>query len=250
MVRTPPRSVVDGLRAVDLGAPSYDGVLREHAAYVRALQDAGVAVDTLAPLEAFPDSLFVEDVALVFTQAAIVLRPGAPSRRGEAGEIAPPLQERFERVLRLEEGSVDGGDVLTTPRRVFIGKSARTDATGAAALTARLAELGLRGLAVDTPPGVLHFKSDCSLLDDETVLSTARLAGSGVFEGFRVVIVPESEEGAANAIRVNDRVLVSAGFPRTADMLAQLGFSLVELSTQEIAKIDAGLSCLSLRWRA
>jgi len=250
IVRTPPRSVVDGLRAVDSGAPSYEGVLREQTSYVRALQDAGVKVDTLASLEAFPDSIFVEDAALVFTQGAIVLRPGAPSRRGEADEIGPVLQERFERVLRLDEGSVDGGDVLTTPRGIFIGKSARTDATGAAALTARLAEFGLRGLAVDTPAGVLHFKSDCSLLDDETVLSTARLAGSGVFENLRVVLVPEGEEGAANAIRVNDRVLMSAGYPRTADMLAQLGYSLVQLDTREIAKIDAGLSCLSLRWRA
>jgi dimethylargininase len=164
--------------------------------------------------------------------------------------MAPELEHRFERVLRLSSGTVDGGDVLTTNERVFIGKSTRTNADGAVALTALLAELGLRGAPVDTPAGVLHFKSDCSLLDDETVLSTARLAGSRVFEGLRVVIAPEGEERAANAVRVNDRVLLSADFPRTADMLTQLGYKLVALSTREIAKIDAGLSCLSLRWRA
>lgn len=250
IVRTPAPSVVDGLRAVDTGAPSYDGVLAEHAAYVRALESAGVAVETLPALSAFPDSVFVEDAALVFHEGAIVLRPGAPSRRGEAAEIAPVLARRFARVLQLGEGAVDGGDVLATPRGVLIGQSERTTAEGARALIALLAELGLTGRAVATPRGVLHFKSDCSLLDEETILATSTLAASGVFDGFRVVLTPAGEEGAANAVRVNDVVLMSGVFPRTRDMLDQLGFALVSLATREIAKIDAGLSCMSLRWRA
>jgi dimethylargininase len=250
IMRAAPRSVVDGLRAVDTGAPSHEGVLAEQAAYARALQDAGVAVATLPALEAYPDSLFVEDAALVFHAAAIVLRPGAASRRGEAAEIAPVLERAFPRLLRLEEGSVDGGDVLTTAHRVFIGKSERTDARGAAALVALLAEIGLHGVAVDTPAGVLHFKSDCALLDEETILSTPRLAASGVFDASRLLLTPEGEEGGANAVRVNDRVLMSDTFPRTADLLDGAGYKIVRLPTREIAKIDAGLSCLSLRWRA
>lgn len=250
IVRTPAPSVVDGLRAIDVGAPRYDGVLAEHAAYVRAMQDAGVAVETLPPLPAFPDSVFVEDAALVFHEGAIVLRPGAPSRRGEAAEIAPVLARRFARVLQLSEGAVDGGDVLATPRGVFIGQSARTNAEGARALIALLATLNQEGRAVETPNGVLHFKSDCSLLDEETVLATPALAASGVFDGFRVALTPAGEEGAANAVRVNDRVLMSDAFPRTRDMLDQLGFTITPLATREIAKIDAGLSCMSLRWRA
>lgn len=250
LVRTPSRSVVQGLRAVDTGAPRYEGVLKEHAAYVAALEAAGVAVEVLPASEAFPDSVFVEDAALVFTAGAILLSPGAASRAGEAGEMAPVLARRFERVLRLERGTAEGGDVLTTPHGVFIGCSARTSAEGARALAESLVALGLKGVAVETPTGVLHFKSDCSLLDEETVLSTSRLAASGVFDGFRVVLTPEGEEGAANALRVNDRVLVSAGFARTADMLDALGFQVVRLDTREIAKIDAGLSCMSLRWRA
>jgi dimethylargininase len=250
IVRTPARSVIDGLRAVDSGAPSYDGVLREHAAYVLALTDAGVAVETLPALEGFPDSVFVEDAALVFHEGAIVLSPGAPTRRGEEVEMAPVLARRFERVLRLSEGTADGGDVLATPRGVFIGQSARTNAEGAHALSGLLAELGIRGRPVETPAGVLHFKSDCSLLDEETILATARLASSGVFDGFRVVLTPGGEDGAANAVRVNDRVLISDAFPRTAEALDRLGYKLAPLATREIAKIDAGLSCMSLRWRA
>jgi dimethylargininase len=250
IVRTPSRSVTQGLRAIDTGAPNYEAIIAEHAAYVAALQQAGVAVDVLPPLEAYPDSVFVEDAALVFTGAAIQVRPGAPTRAGEAQEIAAALARRFERVLQLETGTAEGGDILATPRGVLIGQSARTSAEGAQALVALLAQLGLKGIPVQTPPGVLHFKSDCALLDDDTILATPALAASGVFDGFRVVLTPEGEEGAANAIRVNDVVFLSAGYPRTADALAQLGFRLVTLQTREIAKIDAGLSCMSLRWRA
>jgi len=250
LVRSPSRSVTQGLAAVDRGRPSFEGVAREHAAYVRALEAAGVSVEALPPLEAYPDSVFVEDTALVFPLAAIVLRPGAPTRSGEAAEIAPALAVRFGHVLELDEGTVDGGDVLATPRGVFIGRSARTSAQGAEALIALLKRIGVTGLAFTTPPGVLHFKSDCSLLDETTILATPRLAASGVFAGFRVIVTPSGEEAAANAVRVNDRVLLSGGYPHTADLLAKSGYKVTVLPTDEIAKIDAGLSCLSLRWHA
>lgn len=248
LVRRPSRSVVQGLRAVDAGAPSFEGVAQEHDAYVRALEDTGVAVDALPALEAYPDSVFVEDTALVFGAAAVVLRPGAPTRLAEAREIAPALERRFQRVLHLDKGFVDGGDVLTTPRGVFIGRSARTTREGAQALVALLAKIGLNGVAVTTPNNVLHLKSDCSLLDETTILATARLAASGVFEDFRLVTVPLGEESAANAIRVNGRVLLSDAYPRTAELLANLGYRIVLLPTREVAKLDAGLSCMSLRW--
>jgi len=166
IVRTPSRSVIDGLRAVDTGAPLYENVLREHAVYVAALEAAGVVVDTLPALEAFPDSVFVEDTALVFTGAAIVLRPGAPTRRGEADEMAPTLALHFEQVLHLSKGSAEGGDVLATANAVFIGLSARTSVDGAQSLVRLLAEIGQSGVVVQTPPGVLHLKSDCALLDE------------------------------------------------------------------------------------
>lgn len=249
LVRTASASVVNGLRAVDHGAPRLEGVRAEQAAYMAALSAAGAQVEQLPPLEEFPDSIFVEDAALVFPGAAIVLRPGAASRRGEAAAIAPVLEARFDRVLTLKEGTVDGGDVLATPRGVFIGVSERTSAEGAAALTRLLAEIGLEGHPVATPPGVLHFKSDCSLLDEETVLSTPALAASGVFAGFKILLTPPGEEGAANAVRIGDRVLMSDAFPATAALLAAHNYRPEPLATGEIAKIDAGLSCMSLRWR-
>lgn len=249
IVREPARSVVNGLRADDRGNPTFDGVKAEHAAYIAALRAAGVEVTVLPALEDFPDSIFVEDPALVFPEGAILLRPGAETRVHETAEIAPALKRMFESVLDLPSpGFADGGDVLTTPKSVMIGLSARTDRAGAKGLIASLAKLGRKGEIVQTPEGVLHFKSDCSLLDSETMLSTKRLARSGVFKGFREVLIPEGEEPAANALRVNDVVMVGADYPRTIEMLDKLGYKVVALKTTEIGKIDAGLSCMSLRW--
>lgn len=249
LVRRPAKSVTGGLRAGDRGDPSYEGVCAEHDAYVAAMSDAGVEVDVLEPLEAFPDSVFIEDPALVFTEGAILLRSGASARAGEARELAPELKKRFETVLELPAGGfADGGDILATPRGVMIGLSKRTDRAGANALRACLSKLGHESSIVETPESVLHFKTACSLLDDETVLATSVLAASGVFDGFRTVIVPEGEEAAANALRVNGVVMVGADFPRTAELLDKHGYKAVPLKTSEIGKIDAGLSCMSLRW--
>ncbi|AFL49599.1 dimethylargininase [Sinorhizobium fredii] len=248
IARTPSRSVVDGLRAEDRGSPTYEGVKAEHDAYLEAMRQAGVKTTVLPPLEAFPDSIFVEDPALVFTEGAIVLRPGAATRIKETEEIAPTLREMFDTVLDLPVGYADGGDVLTTGESVMIGLSARTDRAGAEALRTCLDRLGRKSEVVATPDGVLHFKTDCSLLDDETILSTSRLARAGVFRKFRQMIIPEGEEPAANALRVNDVVMVGADFPRTIEMLDKAGYKAVPLKTTEIGKIDAGLSCMSLRW--
>ncbi|MBP6704536.1 MAG: dimethylarginine dimethylaminohydrolase [Vicinamibacteria bacterium] len=249
LVRNPAPSVVHGLRAIDRGSPTLEGIRLELETYVAALSAAGVAVETLPALEAFPDSVFLEDPALVFPEGAIVLRPGAPSRLGEAIAIGPELRRRFDHVLELTDGFAEGGDILNTRDAVLIGLSARTTEAGAAGLIALLDQIGRRGRIVQTPTGVLHFKTDCSLLDEETILATARLAASGVFEGYRVLLTPEGEEAAANSLRVNDRVFVGRDFPRTAELLTKEGYAVVPLPNAQIALLDAGFSCLSLRWR-
>ena len=249
LVREPGRSVSGGLRALDAGDPAYEDVAAEHEAYVAALRRAGLDVEVLRPLEAFPDSVFIEDPALVFGEGAILLNPGAPSRRGEAEALRPVLERRFDVVLELGEGHAEGGDVLVTPSAVMIGLSDRTDRPGAQALVRRLSELGHAGRIVEPPRGVLHFKTACSLLDDETVRATPALAAAGAFDGRRMLLTPEGEEAAANALRVNDVVLVGAAFPRTIGMLDDAGYRGAALDVSQIGHIDAGLSCMSLRWR-
>ena len=250
LVRRPAKSVTQGLRAKDRGDPAYDGVASEHDSYISALQAAGVEVTVLPPLEEFPDSVFIEDPALVFPEGAIALRPGAQSRVGEVKTLAPLLCDEFETLLDLPSpGFAEGGDILTTPKAVMIGLSSRTDIAGAKGLQSCLSMLDRAGVIVETPPDVLHFKTDCSLLDEETILTTDRLARSGVFKDFDAVVVPAGEEAAANALRVNDVVLIGVDFPRTAELLDKRGYEIVRLPTMEIGKIDAGLSCMSLRWR-
>jgi dimethylargininase len=248
IVRRPSAEVVQGLKAGEGPAPSYEGIVGEHQAYVAALRQAGLAVTILEPLHGFPDSIFVEDPALVFPEAAILLRPGAPTRAGEAGHLEPVLRERFETLLGLPEGHVDGGDVLVTPDEVVIGLSERTDPAGAQALQALLARIGRRARIVRPPPECLHLKSGCSLVSEDSILATPAIAGSGLFDNFRILVVPEGEEGGANALRINDLVLAGAGYRRTLELLERESLDVVPLEVSEIARIDAGLTCMSLRW--
>lgn len=249
IVRRPAWSVVDGLRAVDIGAPDFLRLKDEHAQYVNTLRAAGLKVDILPGLQEFPDSVFVEDPALTFPGGAVLLRPGAQSRRFETFHLTAALSARFDTILKLPKpGFVEGGDVLRTPEKIMIGLSVRTDIDGALGLVTCLKQLGLKGEIVQTPENVLHFKTDCSLLDDETVFTTKRLAMSGVFEGFKTVLVPDGEEAAANALRANDILMIGDRFPKTIELLDSLGYNVLPLPTSEIGKVDAGLSCMSLRW--
>jgi dimethylargininase len=251
IVRRPGASVVDGLRDNPAASPDPAGLAAEHAAYIAALAAAGLAVDVLEPLEAFPDSVFVEDPALVFGNGAILLRPGAPTRLGEREAMRPVLQRHFGRVIELGDGEhADGGDVLVTPDIIFIGLSLRTNRAGAQALVAHLGALGCDAAIVDTPRGVLHFKTAVSLLSETQLLATPTMAASGLFEGFDVLLTPAGEAAAANALRVNDTVFVDDRFPRTADLLSSAGLHVYPLRVSETAKLDAGLSCMSLRWQS
>jgi len=248
LVRTPGQSVVNGLSTQSGPRPTFEAVNAEYAQYVKALEACGLTVDVLPPLEGYPDSIFVEDPALVFAGVAILLRPGAPSRQGEVKEIAGALRQRFGRLMAIEEGYADGGDMLLTPAGMFIGLSSRTDQKGAAELANLLQQIGINSRIVNTPSGTLHLKSDCSLIADDQVLCTRSLADSTIFAGYRKLVVPETERAAANALRLNDTILVGDRFPQTIELLRQNGYVVNPVPTASIGRLDAGLSCMSLRW--
>ena len=249
ITRRPSASIVEGLRAVDTGVPDLTTFLQHHRDYVKALKSTGAQVTELPEMEDYPDSVFVEDAALCLREAAIIMRPGAPSRLGEAARMRPVLESLYETVLTINgPGTIEGGDILVTEREILAGRSARTNAAGIAELTELVAPLGYAVREVETPPDVLHFKTDCSLLDGETILATERLAKTGSFEGYRVIETAPGEEASANSIRFNKLVVFPFGFSQTLSRLQEQGFEVCEVGNSEAAKLDGGMSCLSLRF--
>ena len=240
--------MINGLRYTNTGIPCFNEISREHTSYLTALKKNGVQVHLLPLSERWPDSLFVEDPALVFPQGAIILRSIREERAGERDLIEPVLRSKFAKVLEIDNGYVDGGDVLCTSDNVIIGLSSRTTQEGAERLVKCLSNLGLSGTITDTPHGVLHLKSDCSLLDEKTVFVTPRLAVSQVFKNYKKIITPETEYAAANAIRINSSVFVNKDCVKSIALLKQSGFKTTALPSTEIRKLDGGLSCMSLRW--
>lgn len=248
LCRLPSKSVINGLRDTDHGDPSFDVFSREHAQYVAALRQAGVEVSELPAQEPFPDSVFIEDPALCLKGTAIILRPGAETRIGEAAALRPDLESIMPIIDLKTEGYVDGGDILCSDHEVMIGLSARTTQQGAEDLRPIVESLGYTMRILQTPPDILHFKTESSLLDNETILATPKLAASGCFEGYNVILTAPDEDAAANAIRVNDTVFLSAGHPATAKTLRDAGYDVLELPTTQAALVDGGLSCMSLRF--
>jgi dimethylargininase len=247
IVRVPAPTVVRGLRTGS-EAPRYERVLAEHRGYVAALEAAGVAVEILPPLPEHPDSVFVEDPAFVIAKGAIRLRPGAPSRFAESATLGPVLERHFGRVAEVDTGFIDGGDILVLHDEILVGLSERTDRSGAERFAELAGDLGRTVRVVEPPPGLLHLKSGCASIDETRVIAVQPLAP--LFAGYDVLPTPAGEEAAANLIRVNDRILMAAGYPRTEAQLADLGLDVVAIEASEIARIDAGLSCMSLRWLA
>ncbi len=247
--RRPSRSIVNGLRAVDTGAPDFKLFDKHHLDYINALKLTGAKVTVLDAMDAYPDSVFVEDAALCLPKLAIVMRPGAPTRFGEANEMAPHLNAHYSIVRTIDgPGFIEGGDILVTEQEILVGKSARTNSDGVAELYNIVRDYGYELREVQTPPDVLHFKTDCSLLDEETILSTKRLAQTGCFKGYRVLHTEDGEEACANSIRFNDLLIMPKGFHKTADMLDRAGYKISQIGNSEAEKLDGGMSCLSLRF--
>lgn len=251
ITRKPGKTIINGLRAEDTGTPYLDQMLLDHRDYIAALKETGAKVIELPALEDFADAVFVEDTALCLPEGAIMMRPGAISRQGEVPHMEPALSKLFKNVRQIEgPGTIEGGDILVTSKEVLVGQSERTNADGISELRAILTEWGHTLREVHTPPGVLHFKTDCSLLDGETILSTKRLAASGCFGDYNILYTVEGEEAAANTIRFNSKVIMPSGFPKTRNLLIDAGYEVVEINNSECAKLDGGMSCLSLRFSA
>ena len=251
IVRPPGKSFAEGLTSADLGTPDYALALAQHEAYCAALVRAGLRVTHMAPSDRYPDAAFVEDVAIVAGGRALLTRPGAPARRGEVALARETLARFFSPLDALETpATLDGGDVCQAGGHFFIGLSDRTNATGAERLSEWLERGGFTSSVIDIRgiPAALHLKSVMACIDDQTLLAVDEIVLHPALASRDVLRVPPGEAYAANCVRVNDRVLLSAGFPAVANTLAGRGYVLEMLDVSEFRKMDGGLSCLSLRF--
>jgi dimethylargininase len=223
--------------------------MQQHAAYEEALEKAGLAILRLPELPAHPDGVFVEDTALLLDGHAVITRPGAPSRSGETESTAAALSGHFE-VLRLEDGHLDGGDVLRIDRTLYVGISSRTDRNGFDALGKVAGRLGWHVVAVSVR-NCLHLKTAATFLGPDAsgtpvLLFNPSWVDASVFSHVDMFEVDKDEPVAANVLRARDSLIAPAGNGRTIGRLRARGFTVQEVDISELEKAEAGVTCMSL----
>lgn len=233
-----PRVPIDVGRAVE-----------QHAGYERALEGLGCSIERLPASAEMPDCVFVEDTAVVLDEVAVIARPGAASRRPETAAVDAALA-RHRPVVRIEApATLDGGDVLTVGRLIFVGRSRRTNDDAAAQLRTLTAGFGyvVRQVSVE---GCLHLKSAVTAVGDRTLLVNREWVHPGDFAGFELLEVAPGEAAAANIVQVGKSLLCAAAYPRTLERLERRGFRVTAVDVSEIAKADGAVTCCSLVFNA
>ena len=247
IVRLPSESIINAISSKGL-SPDFLKAKKQHQAYIDILKKTGLDVKILNPLKYLPDSLFVEDPALIYNKICIILKPGVVTRLEEASKLKIEISELFDQVFTIDHGNVEGGDILRIKNHFIIGISGRTNETGAKNLSNIIEKNGGTSEIAITPENTLHFKSECSLLDEETILATDNLIKSDFFnKKYRIIKVPKGEETGANCLRINEHLLIPKGYDRLLDLVSK-DYKIRVLDVTEMEKVDAGLSCLSLRW--
>ena len=243
----------------------YARVVEQHDAYEAALRRLGCEVRRLPDAHDLPDSVFVEDTAVVFNDVAVIARPGAASRRGEVDSMTEALRS-FRRLAFIQSpGTLDGGDVLVTPGRVFVGISGRTNADGARQLATHIAPLGFETIPVPVT-GCLHLKSAVTMLPDlrregvdlrpdredlrpkgrSYLTINSNWVGSSVFREYELIEIDSSEPMAANVLAIGDRVICAEEHPKTRRRLEAHGFVTLAVPAGELARAEGGVTCGSV----
>jgi dimethylargininase len=219
--------------------------IEQHRRYEECLTELGARVISLDAEEQFPDSMFVEDPALVLDEIAIMTRPGAVSRRGEGESLARAIQPFRQLKWIAEPGTIEGGDVMRVERTLYAGASRRTNTSGIAQLKEIAEPLGYSVVAVPVT-GCLHLKSACCYAGDGTVVANREWFDASALRGLRILDVPPEEPSGANVLRVGETVLVAMQFPKTRALLEAAGLRARALDISEALKAEAALTCSSL----
>lgn len=222
--------------------------IRQHAQYERTLAELGCDVRQVSAAPDHPDAVFIEDTAVVLDELAIITRPGAESRRGETAAVVSALQALRPLAHIEAPGTVDGGDVLVVGRRIFVGRTERTNDQGIAQLRDLTASLGYLVVPVAVH-GCLHLKTAVTALDDHTVLYNPAWVDAEVFAPLQVVAVPHDEPMAANVVRLDNVLVYAESYPRSLALLRARGYRVVTVPADELAKAEGAVTCCSLLLR-
>ncbi len=233
------------LTHMDRQALDLDRARQQHEAYNQALRKLGVEVIELPEQAELADSVFVEDTALVFDEVAVITHPGAVSRRPETASIAEAL-EPYRPLRHIEPPAIlDGGDVLTIGKNVYVGLSSRSNRDAVEQLKTHLQPFGYRvhGLAMGQ---CLHLKTAVTALDDQSVLLNPDWVDPALFEGYAIVETHPDEPFGANVVRVGRHLLYGAAYPNTQASIAALGHDVHTVDMSELAKAEGAVTCCSL----
>ena len=219
--------------------------VEQHWQYEKALTEIGCRIERVAPLPDFPDSVFVEDTAVVLPELAVITRPGAASRRAEVKSVADVMCG-YRRVAFIDSpGTLDGGDVLTIGRTIYVGASTRTNADGIRQLSQLTSEHGYTVRPLTTL-GCLHLKSAVTRVAEDVVLLNPEWVDPSAFEEMRRIEVHPAEPYAANALWIGDSVIYPTGFDETRTRLEGFGIKVYPVETGELQKAEGAVTCCSL----
>ncbi len=248
IVKLPCTNINQGETQANLGQPVFDLAFLQHQQYTFALEACGLEVIVLEGDDKFPDSTFIEDVALCTPECAVITNPGINSRKGEEAEVEFILEESYDRIERITSpGTIEAGDIMMVGSHFYIGLSNRTNLEGANQMTKILERYGMTASTVQMNE-MLHLKTGLSYVENNKLLITGEFLNNPVFDQFEKIIVPQEEAYAANSVWINDFVLIPEGYPKTKSKIEQKGYEVLEVDVSEFRKLDGGLSCLSLRF--
>jgi dimethylargininase len=221
----------------------------QHQQYEECLRSVGCEVLRLAEDAALPDSVFVEDNAIVVDELAIITRPGAASRRPETAKIAESLAAYRELYFLESPATLDGGDVLRLGKNFYVGLSSRSNQAAILQMQQILAPFGYKVEGVNVE-GCLHLKSAVTQVAEDTLLMNRHMLDAKVFGEMKIIEVDETEPLAANALLINDQVIYPTAFPGTRRRLTEAGISIRGVEVSELIKAEGAVTCCSLIFNA
>lgn len=234
------------LTFMDRESIQFSEALKQHALYAEALSRAGLNVMVLEVNSESPDAVFVEDVAIILDEIAIITSMGTASRRPEVDSMAEIISKYRDRVHRvLLPATIEGGDVLRVGKKLFVGISSRTNKAGISQLSDIVTPIGYHVIPVEVS-GCLHLKTGVTALNDESFLLNSSWIDTSPFDGFQCIEVAHNEPFAANVLRIDENMILNSAYPHTVEKIQNAGFSFDLVNISEFGKAEAGLTCMSL----